>query len=36
MTGMKGAIIRRVADSRSPAKLVENLQSAKQILERRN
>jgi len=33
MTGAKGAIIRRVAESRSPAKLAENLQQAKQRLE---
>ncbi len=36
MTGVKGAIIRRVADSRSPGKVVENLRSAKYILEHHN
>jgi hypothetical protein len=34
MTGAKGAIIRKVAEGRSPARLAENLQQAKQRLER--
>jgi len=33
MTGAKGAIIRKVAEGRSPARLAENLQQAKQRLE---
>lgn len=33
MTGVKGAIIRKVAETRSPARLAENLQQAKQELE---
>ena len=33
MTGAKGAIIRKVAEGRSPARLAENLQQAKQWLE---
>jgi hypothetical protein len=35
LTGAKGAIIRKVAEGRSPAGLAENLQLAKQKLERR-
>ena len=35
MTGLKGAVLHRIAESRSPATLVENLQLAKQRLESR-
>ena len=35
MTGAKGAIIRKVAEGHSPARLAENLQQAKQRLEQR-
>jgi hypothetical protein len=33
MTGVKGAIIHKLAEGRSPARLAENLQLAKQRLE---
>ena len=35
MTGARGAIIRKIAEGRSPARLAENLQQAKQSLEHR-
>ncbi len=35
MTGAKGAIIRKIAEGRRPAKLAENLDLAKQQLEGR-
>ncbi len=35
MTGVKGAIIRRIAESRSPATLANNLRLAKEFLENR-